>query len=181
MDRTDCLALFARSVFVASLLPVFAACGTAKQAANVDLESGPGVTARLRGVGSAATGMVQIVGRGDGIALTLDMANLPPGPYRLAFHDKGNCSSPNLFSAGSAWAPPGAQKPANELIPGFTVGSEGGVAFTTHIRGVRADGKDDLRGRTVVLHAGDTIDVAVPGQRNNRVACGVFDTSKPLF
>jgi len=32
-----------------------------------------------------------------------------------------------------------------------------------------------------VLHAGDTIGAAVPDQRNNRVACGVFDASKPLF
>lgn len=175
------MALFARSSGVASLLLILAACGTAKQAANVDLESVPGLEARLRGVGSAATGMVKVVDRADGVTLTLNLANLPPGRYRLAFHDKASCSSPNLFSAGPAWAPSSAQKTGNELIPGFAAGSDGGVVFTTHIRGVRADVKDDLRGRTVVLHAGDTIDAAVPGQRNNRVACGVFDSIKSLF
>ncbi len=179
------MALLARSAgvgsIVASLLLVLVACGTAKQSANVDLESVPGLEARLRGVGSAASGMVKVVDRADGVTLTLNLTNLPPGRYRLAFHAKGNCSSPNLFSAGAAWAPPSAQKTGNELIPSFGVGSDGDVVFTTHIRGVRADAKDDLRGRTVVVHAGDTIDVAIPDQRNNRVACGVFDSIKPLF
>lgn len=159
------------------MLVVLGACGTA----NVDLQSVPGLEARLRGVGSATSGMVKVVDRGDGVTLTLNLTNLPPGNYRLAFHDKGNCSSPNLFSAGPAWAPASAQKSANELIPGVAVGSDGDAVFTTHVRGLRADGKDDLRGRTVVLHAGDTIDIAVPGQRNNRVACGVLDSIKPLF
>ena len=172
---------FARSPGVALLLLVLAACGTAKQASNVDLESVPGLEARMRGVGSAATGVVKVVDRGDGMTLTLSLANLSPGRYRLAFHDKANCSSPNLFSAGPAWTPPRASKPGSDLIPGFTVGGEGGTVLTTHIRDVRVDGSEDLRGRTVVLHMGDTIDAAIPGQRNNRIACGVLDSIKPLF
>ncbi|MGI8896225.1 MAG: superoxide dismutase family protein, partial [Casimicrobiaceae bacterium] len=161
---------------MASVLVFLAGCAAVKQGGNADLESVPGLEARLRGVGSAASGMVKVVDRGDGVTLTLNLTNLLPGRYRLAFHDKATCSSPNLFSAGPAWAPPSAQKSANELIPGFAAGSDGDVVFTTHLRGVRADGNDDLRGRTVVLHAGDTIDAAVPDQRNNRVACGVFDS-----
>jgi len=175
------MALLAQSAAIVLLPLLLAACGTTKQAANVDLESVPGLEARMRGVGSAAIGLVRVVGRADGFTLTLNFGNLPPGSYRLAFHDKGNCSSPNLYSAGPAWAPPGSQKPGQELIPGFAVGSDGDVVFTTYIRGVQADGKNDLRGRTVVLHAGDTIGAAVPGQRNNRVACGVLDSIKPIF
>lgn len=171
------MARFARSARVVSLLLLLGACGTA----NVDLQSVPGLEARLRGAGSAASGMVKIVDRSDGVTLTLNVTNLPPGSYRLAFHDKGSCSSPNLFSAGAAWAPPSAQKSGTELIPGFAAGSDGDVVFTTHLRGVRADSKNDLRGRTVVLHAGDAIEAAVPGQRNNRIACGVFDSIKPIF
>jgi len=166
---------------VASVLVFLAGCAAVKQGGNADLESVPGLEARLRGVGSAATGMVKIVDRADGVTLTLNLTNLSPGNYLLAFHDKSNCSSPNLYSAGPVWTPPGAAKGGRDLIPGFTVGGEGGVVLTTHIRGVWADGKDDLRGRTVVLHAGDTIDAAVPDQRNNRVACGVFDSIKSLF
>jgi len=161
-----------------ALLLVLGACSSA----NVDLQSIPGLEARLRGAGSAsAVGLVKVVDRADGAALTLNASNLPPGRYRLAFHDKANCSSPNFFSAGPAWAPAGAQKPAIELIPSFAASTDGSVAFTTHLRGVRADAKDDLRGRTVVLHSGDTIEGAVPGQRNNRVACGVLDSIRPLF
>jgi len=174
------MASFARSAGAALLL-VLAACGTAKQSATVDLQSVPGLDARLRGVGSAASGMVRVMDRGDGVTLTLNLTNLPPGTYRLAFHAKGNCNSPNLFSAGPAWAPAGAKKSATELIPAFAVSGEGGAVFTTHIRDVRADGSDDLRRRTVVLHAGETIGAAFPGERNNRIACGVLDSIKPIF
>ena len=48
-------------------------------------------------------------------------------------------------------------------------------------RGIRIDGADGIRGKSVVVHRGATGSLdAEPGVPNNRVACGVIETNKPL-
>src|SRR5258708_27837604 len=64
-----------------------------------------GLGAQLRSPSSAATGVVRIYDYRDGVQVQLSIDNLRPGVYRIAIHETGNCSSHNLFSAGTAWAP----------------------------------------------------------------------------
>ena len=142
----------------------------------------PGLEARLRGSGSSATGAVRVFDHRDGVVLQLSLLNVPTGTYRVALHEKGNCRSPNLFSAGQAWAPPDSGRTPDELLPQVTTDTAGDIpTYTAFIKGARAEGPQSLRGRTVVIHAGYKLSEAVPGQPNNRIACGVLDTIAPLF
>jgi Cu/Zn superoxide dismutase len=142
----------------------------------------PGLVARLRSPSSAATGSVRIVDYRDGVSVQLAISNLMPGQYRIALHENGNCSSFNLFSAGPPWAPPGATKPATDLLPGFLANQEGNQnGYVAYIPGVHTDGPGSLRGRSVVIHWGFRVEEAMPGQPNNRVACGVLENANQLM
>ena len=138
----------------------------------------PGLVAPLKGLGSAVSGRVRVIDRGDGITLLVSAINLPLGEFRVAFHRNGNCSSPNGFSAGPAWAPAGVS-PA-QLVPIFTNG-DGNTEASVRVPGVHTTGEDGLAGRSVVVYQGRTITDAQPGVANNRVACGVFEPVQLLL
>ena len=135
--------------------------------------------ARLRGVGSAATGKVVVVDNGTGVTLTLDIANLKQGTYRLAFHANPSCSSLNGESAGPVWGPPDSARAPGELIPVAYAGQEGGISFSARIPGVHIDREPSLRGRSIILHAGPFVDSPLPGSPNNYIACGAFENIGP--
>ena len=62
----------------------------------------------------------------------------------------------------------------------MTTDNEYGNA-TARLPGIRIDGPDGIRGKSVVVHRGATGSLdAQPGVPNNRVACGVIETNKPL-
>ena len=143
---------------------------------------GGGLVAQLRGTGSAATGVVHIINYRDGVVFQLAIDNLIPGTYRVALHERGNCKSSNLFSAGSAWAPPGWTKPPGDLLPQFVVNEGGNMNdYVAYIQNVRTEGPTSVRGLSVVIHWGNKVSDAFPGQPNNRMVCGVLDTADPLF
>lgn len=154
-----------------------AGCGTWNAITTSAGGTGAGLQAVLRpGGASAGAGLVDVrfVDRGDGVFATVFATNLPPGQYRVAVHQNPNCSSPNLFSAGPAWTPPGSTRTAQELMPEFHTNTDGDATLTVQIHGVHAMGPDGLQGHSVVLHYGSRLDDAVPGQPNNRVLCGVL-------
>ena len=123
---------------------------------------------------SAALVVVNAVNRRQGAVFSLALQNVIGGPYRLALHQIGNCNSPNGFSAGNAWAPPGSTVPPEEVFPVFFVDMQGPTNLNFYVPGVSVDEPGSLLGRTIVLHQGTVIREAFPGQPNNRVACGVF-------
>lgn len=169
----------ATSAALAALLLGGCSSSTSKEAGPIFAES-PGLVARLRSPSSAATGTVHIVDYRDGVTVQLVISNLIPGQYRVALHEKGNCSSTNLFSAGPAWAPPGMDP--DTLLPGFLANNDGNQnGYVASIKGVSTDGPNSLRGRSVVIHWGSRIGEAFPGQPNNRIACGVLDTTHSLL
>ncbi len=127
--------------------------------------------------GSAANGSVRIAERDDGVAISISVSGLTPGRYSVAFHATGNCSSPNAFSAGPPWAPPGVE-PARLWVP---ASSEGYAALSVKLRGYKLEGPDGLLGKAVVLHDGSGGLDAQPGVPNSRVACGVIGPMHSFF
>jgi superoxide dismutase, Cu-Zn family len=127
--------------------------------------------------GSAASGNVRIVPRDDGIVLTVYAAGLAPGRLRVAIHENGNCSSPNAFSAGRVWSPPGV----TFTPPSLTASAEGNVFHTVRLPGIRLEGPAGLMGKSVVLHEDNGTLDAQPGVPNGRVACGVIGPMRQLF
>lgn len=139
----------------------------------------PGVEARLQSVNSSITGAVRLRESGDLLMIAVDLTNLNPGPYRVVLHTTGNCSSPNGFSAGAPWSPPGWKEPATRLVPEIYGSGSGSIGeLIARVRGVRLG---DALNRGVLVYEGITPQVPQAGVPNNVVACGVFTPSRNIF
>lgn len=140
--------------------------------------TGYGEEATLRAIGgSSVFGKIRVVDRGDNATLLVSLMNMPPGPYRVAIAETPNCSSPNGFSAGPAWAPAG--RDPLTLIPEGYANAEIGIETSLRVPGLRAEGPDGVAGRSVVVYTGSRITPARPDVANERVACGVFEPAQP--
>jgi Cu-Zn family superoxide dismutase len=141
-----------------------------------------GVEARIKAIGSSVNGVVRVRESGDLFVMRADFGGLTPGSdYRLVFHENGNCSSPNAFSAGAPWSPPGSTVVPAQLIPAMRASSEGSGIITVRLKGVRMGGDGGLLKRSVVIYQGYTAEPLRPGVPNNAVGCGVFEPSQALF
>ncbi|MBK6807072.1 MAG: superoxide dismutase family protein [Betaproteobacteria bacterium] len=143
----------------------------------------PGVEARLApSNGSAGQGTAKFVVRGDSLVALVSVAGLIMGSYRVSIHETGNCTSPNAFSAGRPWAPPGSPRAAVDLFPEMRVSEPGHGLLTTTVRSMLLTGPDGLEGKSVIVSAGTTVDAdAVPGVPNRRVLCGVIGPPRSLL
>jgi Cu/Zn superoxide dismutase len=133
-----------------------------------------GQVASLQSIGgSAIFGKIRVIDRGDGASVLVSMMNVPPGPYRIAIQETPNCSSPNGFAAGRAWAPAGMDP--HTFIPVQYVNSEDRVEQSLRVPALRTKGPNGVAGHSVVVYAGSRITDALPGVPNERMACGVFE------
>ena len=139
----------------------------------------PGVGARLRPTsGSAITGLVTFQPYEGGVTAAASFYAGVTGNWRVVIHTTGICTSPNGFSAGPPWIPPGATEPPTIRM---TTHDNDYASATMRLPGLKIDGTDGIRGKSVVVHLGATGSLdAQPGVPNNRVACGVIETNKPL-
>jgi Cu/Zn superoxide dismutase len=128
--------------------------------------------------GSAVSGKVRVIDRGDGSVVLISLMNVSVGDFRIAFHADANCSSPNGYSAGPAWAPAGRRP--EELVPVQRANSEDHAEVTVRVRGLHATGAAGVTGRSVIVYAGSNIEPLRPGVRNNAIACGVFRPATPI-
>lgn len=159
-----------------------ASCASSKQEADALRARVGGLTGQLRSPSSAATGVVRVYDYRDGVQIQVAMDNLIPGRYRVAIHENGNCRSPNLFSAGPAWAPPELGKAPGDLLPPMYTNSEGNQnGYVAYVAGLHTDRPPSLRGKSVVIHWGTSINEAFPGEPNNRIACGVLEWTESVF
>jgi Cu/Zn superoxide dismutase len=140
----------------------------------------PGVEARLRGIGSAASGMVRVRESGELLIVYVELGGVKPGTYRVVFHETGNCSSPSCFSAGAPWSAPGARVSATQLVPVLNANTEGRGELVARLRGVRM-GEGGMVNRGVLVYEGMTAVPPKPDEPNNVVACGAFVKSTFLF
>jgi Cu/Zn superoxide dismutase len=135
----------------------------------------------LRSIGgSALAGKIRVVDRGDGASVLVSLINVPQGPYRIAFHETPNCSSPNGFSAGPPWAPAAAGKPPQDLVPIQYANAEARVETELRISGLHANGVNGVAGHSVVLYSGSRVTDIRPDVPNAAIACGVFEVTRTL-
>jgi Cu/Zn superoxide dismutase len=128
--------------------------------------------------GSIARGTVRVAQTAKGTQLSVYFYNVAAGTYRVAIHADGNCTSPNGFSAGPPWVPPGAAQP---VVITLTVG-ENGADISQPVPGLTLRGPTGVAGRSAVIHQGWNSPLeAVPDVPNDRVACGAFSPVLPVF
>lgn len=140
----------------------------------------PGVEARLRGIGSAATGAVRVRESGELMIVQVELGGVKPGTYRVVFHENGNCSSPNGFSAGAPWSAPGSRVSATQLVPVINANIEGRGELVARLRGIRM-GEGGMVNRGVLVYEGTAAEPPKPNTPNNVVACGAFVKMTTLF
>jgi Cu/Zn superoxide dismutase len=122
-----------------------------------------GQVAVLRAIGgSAVSGKIRVIDRGDAASVLVSVINVPTRTYRIVFHERGNCTSPNGFSAGAPWAPAAAAKPAEDLHPVQYANADSIGESESRIRGLQAMGPDGVAGRSVMLYAGAVVTVPRP-------------------
>jgi Cu/Zn superoxide dismutase len=152
--------------------------GTAAQAGERSPPAPAGQVAVLRAIGgSAVAGKIRVVDRGEGASVLVSVINLPRD-FRIVFHANPNCSSPNGYSAGPAWAPAGRQ--ALDLVPTMHANTEGRAETEARVAGMHATGPGGVAGRSVVVYEGLRATEARPDVPNERIACGVFEPAQPL-
>ncbi|MCL2873208.1 MAG: hypothetical protein FWF41_09635 [Betaproteobacteria bacterium] len=189
---TAALAVVLSAVLAATLT----ACGGSRLSNEKD-DTGiavemPGGSKPMRGLeallyakgGSSAQGKIMVVQSGDRWRLSITIFGLPPSStYRLAFFDNGNCSSPNAFSAGKLWPPPGTPEGTrlDRWIPTFSASQGGSIDAVTSLPNPSEQNESVFRKRSVLVFAGIDVQELKPSVRNDVVACGVFDTIQTLF
>ena len=141
-----------------------------------------GQVAVLRPIGgSAVSGKIRVLDRGDVASVLVSVTNFQTNAYRLVFHERGNCTSPNGFSAGAPWAPASSGKRGEDLVDVQYANSESRAESEIRVRGLHATGPDGVAGRSVVLYAGPAVTIPRPDVPNAAIACGVFDTARSIF
>ena len=166
-----------RIALVAALASVLASCASDEEAKKPP--PNPGVRAQLQPTaGSAIHGYVTFQPYEGGVDAAVSVWAGNAGPMRIVIHSTGVCTSPNGFSAGPPWIPPGAKEPPTISIA--NTNNEYGIA-SKRLPGLKVEGPDGIRGKSVVVHLGSSSSLdAQPGVPNNRVACGVIETNKPI-
>jgi Cu/Zn superoxide dismutase len=168
---------------VAASAAVLGGCQTTSDDRIALTTTGTGLAARLQPLGgSAANGAVGFKQLDNGVSLNLSIHGVRVGRYRVVIHTDGNCSSPNGFSAGPPYSPPGVSPPLETQVKPFVMNDGASADVSARLTGVSLNGPNAIAGRSVVVHEGaeGPLD-ALPGVRNGRVACGVIGPVRALF
>jgi Cu-Zn family superoxide dismutase len=122
----------------------------------------------------------------DGVTITLDVRNLPPGLHGMHIHAAGDCKTPHFKSAEGHFNPYGKQHglknprgPHAGDLPNLLVQPDGTAKVTLSAPLVTlSPGKASLlagKGTALVIHAKPDDEMADPaGNSGERIACGVI-------
>ena len=135
--------------------------------------------------GSNVSGVVLLAEKGEGLEITVNVGNVPPGKHGFHIHENGSCDDMGK-AAGGHYNPDEA---AHGLITkdGFTnahcgdfgnieVGADGAGTTTLFVPGLTLTGeKHNVLGKAVILHEKEDDFSQPTGNAGGRIGCGIIE------
>ena len=164
---------------------LYAACGVLVALFAMSALSAAKTKVELKDAQGKDVGSVVIWDQGSGVALQLNLHDLPPGEHGIHFHQVPKCEAPDFKSAGGHFNPEnkkhGFDTPEGHHagdIKNFTVGADGKANAKLENADVTLkEGPHSLLtgGAAVVVHAkADDYKTDPSGNSGDRIACGVI-------
>lgn len=141
----------------------------------------------LKDTNGKDVGSAQIKSAKNGVRISGQVRDLPPGVHAIHIHETGTCTAPDFKSAGGHFNP--EHKKHGDLnpeghhagdLPNFTVGANGKGKFNFTVTGVTLGSGDTSLfkqgGTALVVHAKEDDRKTDPaGNAGDRIACGVIN------
>jgi Cu-Zn family superoxide dismutase len=137
--------------------------------------------------GNKVSGTVTFSEEADGVRVQADITGLAPGKHGFHVHEFGDCSAPDLASAGGHFnptnkphaGPDAAQRHVGDM--GNVEADASGAAkldYVDHEISLTYDQRSVI-GRSVIVHAkADDLNSQPAGDSGARIACGVIGIAK---
>ncbi|HJU88626.1 MAG TPA: superoxide dismutase family protein [Gemmatimonadaceae bacterium] len=132
-----------------------------------------------------AAGTATLTQTPNGVLITAQLSNLPPGAHAIHVHDKGLCDAPAFETAGGHFNPGDAVHgfkqdagPHSGDLPNFRATDNGSAQIEMFLTTATLDGAGgmlDDDGASLVVHAGPDDYTSDPaGNSGSRIACGII-------
>jgi Cu-Zn family superoxide dismutase len=128
-------------------------------------------------------GALQFTQAGNAVSVSGTITGLKPNAaHAFHVHEKGDCSAPDLSSAGSHFNPTGEQHGAHDAahhhagdLPQLMADASGAAQVSFTSTSLTLTGPNSIIGRAVIVHRDpDDVNAQPVGNAGPRLACGVI-------